>query len=115
LRFPFAPTNSPTATSQVSEPVSFPQTEPSIINNHMQNYDLSLLLANDCDTSTVTPSPATSLPAQGSSSLPSFPPDQQPMTDIPAPTSQVQPIPSSLLAAPSVLSSSPLDSELSSP
>ena len=55
--FPFAVGQNSNVSSQESHPVLFPQTELTIINDHMRNYDLFLLLANHSNAVTVTSPP----------------------------------------------------------
>lgn len=62
-RFPFATPVIESTPSSIAQGVSYPQTEPSLVNDHMKRYDLSLLLANSSHAATGsvqnTPSSAT--------------------------------------------------------
>lgn len=73
--FPYASNNGQIRTYPTSHPVSFPQTEPAITNDHMCKYDLSFLLDNNCDADAV---PIKFSPAAQatSSSLPALAPTQ---------------------------------------
>lgn len=51
-RFPFAISDITTTPSSSCPVVTFPQNEPDILNEHMNAYDLSLLLSNSCDAET---------------------------------------------------------------
>lgn len=57
-QFPYATASCSSVPSSEASSTSFPQAEPAILNDHMRNYDLSLLLANEFHADT-TP---TSLP-----------------------------------------------------